>query len=46
MEKYKLLASIVHHGKNIKNGHYTSMIDCGKYWCEFNDTHVFEVKEY
>ncbi len=45
-EKYKLFASIVHHGKRIKNGHYTSMIDCGKYWCEFNDTHVFEVKEY
>ncbi|KAK8860216.1 hypothetical protein M9Y10_011881 [Tritrichomonas musculus] len=43
---FKLFASIVHHGKSIKNGHYTSMIDCGKYWCEFNDTHVFEVKEY
>lgn len=45
-EKYKLFASVVHPGKRFENGHYTSMFDCGKYWFEFNDTHVFEVKEY
>lgn len=36
-KNYKVINCILHHGKSIETGHYTSMIRQNNQWFEIND---------
>ena len=38
--KFKVISAMIHYGKTISEGHYTSMIRTGKCWMEANDSYT------